>query len=98
MNDTVSMVFEMRLFTTVFGSFCNYILNKRSFSSFSSSLDFKKTEATFLLSLLGLHLPLDLLLHDDTVLSVPIPVSNCALYTAVAGLQQDVSSQDLHSS
>ena len=58
-------------------------------------LNFKITEATFLLSLLGLHLPLDLLLHDDTVLSVPIPVSNCALYTAVAGLQKEAAYQDL---
>ena len=66
--------------------------------SFIVVLDFKIIETTFLLSLLGLHLPLDLLLHDDTVLSVPIPVSNCALYTAVAGLQKEVSSQDLHSS
>ena len=39
----------------------------------------------------GLLLPLDLLLHDDTVLSVPIPVSNCALYTAVAGLQREAT-------
>ena len=46
-------------------------------------LDFKIIETTFLLSLLGLHLPLDLLLHDDTVLPVPVPVGDWALYTVV---------------
>ena len=50
----------------------------------------------FLHSLLCLHLPLDPLLHDDTVLPVPVPVGDCALYTAVTGLQREVSSQDLH--
>ena len=63
--------------------------------SFIVVLDFKIIETTFLLSLLGLHLLLDLLLHDDTELPVPVPVGDCALYTAVAGLQREVSSQDL---
>ena len=63
---------------------------------FIDVLDFKIIEITFLLSLLGLHLLLNLLLHDDTVLPVPVPVGDCALHTAVTGLQREVSSQDLH--
>ena len=62
---------------------------------FITVLDIKIIETTFLLSLLGLHLLLDLFLHDDTVLPMPVPVGDCALYTAVASLQQQGSSQDL---
>ena len=63
---------------------------------FIDVLDFKIIETTFLLSLLGLHLLFDLLLQDDTVLPMPVPVGDGALYTAVTGLQREVSSQDLH--